>query len=302
MSAPQPDSGAKHWVTRHGLRVQTTLDSNGPLLATFYAGYDRSFVLPNEKEELQGFADCLALNFGSEYARLAELYGPYREVVLLASDAEDASVGGANFIVAPIQGQLCLNLNYLFVLPEQRRKGHFAPLVHAVREAAHAYFPGHPREPLVFIEQNDPLRMSAQEYAEDTGHTGLDQLARIAIWAKFGARILDFPYVQPALSKAQAADPNLVYSVLGAAANSLDACVLRAHLERFFAISVLKGQSLENSPEAQHQLAALSDDCAQHKSVPLLDPTAALQQLQQHSPSMNSGQSLRAVVRAIVPV
>lgn len=301
MSPPHPDTGLKHWVTQRGLRVRTTLDADGPLLPAFYADYDRSFVLPNEKEELKGFADCLALNFGPDYARLAEIYGPYREVVLLAGDSEDVSVGGANFIVAPNRGRLCMNLNYLFVLPEQRRKGYLASMVHAVREAAHKYFPGHPQEPLIFIEQNDPLRMSAREYAEDTEHTGLDQLDRIAIWAKLGARILDFPYVQPALSEAQLPDSNLVLSVLGATENSLDACVLRDHLERFFAISVLKGQGMESSPEAQQQLAELSENCRQSRSIALLDPTGALDQLRKSPPSLNSAGSLRSFLRASAP-
>ncbi len=47
--------------------------------------------------------------------------------------------------------------------------------------------------PAIFIEQNDPLRLTAAEYAADTAHSGIDQVDLLAIWSRVGAEVLDFP-------------------------------------------------------------------------------------------------------------
>ena len=66
-------------------------------------------------------------------------------------------------------------------------------------------------------------------------------MTRIRLWTGLGAKIIDFPYVQPPLSARQSPDGSLLYAVLGAESEPLDACLLHAHLCRFFGISVLKG-------------------------------------------------------------
>ncbi len=277
-------------VSSSGLTIEATTTDRDGLLAEFYRDYDAAFVLPNEKESLDGFVECLALNEGAHYRRLAGLYGPYREFVLVARDAGTGlCVGGANFIVFPLAGDpapaiLSLNLNYAFITAAARRQGYFARLVRDLPDTALRLFAATNRadtpdawrmsapQTLMFIEQNDPYRMSAEDYRQDTGHTGLDQLARIGIWARLGARIVDFPYVQPPLTDDQAADANLVYGVLGADADTLDACLLRGHLERFFGISVLKGGDLMAEPAAAAQLRLLAQQCRDGTPVRLLDP------------------------------
>lgn len=260
-----------------GLTIAATTSPEGGVLRAFYEGYDRAFVLPNEKEEFAGFAACLALNEGSRGEALTRRYGPFAEVVLVAHDAAlGAPVGGANFIAFPLGSQLALNLNYIYVVPEQRGRGHFAPLVRSVAEVARALLSAPDAAPLMFIEQNDPVRMSLADYARDTEHAGTDQLDRIRMWAKLGAKIVDYPYVQPALSASLSPDETLVYSVLNAPGSSLDACVLRDHLLRFFAISVLKGEPLESSAEALRQVEELSERCREQRPVALLDPAPVL--------------------------
>src|SRR5262249_24390137 len=115
------------------------------------------------------------------------------------------------------------------------------------------------------------LRMPAEDYARDTDLTGLDQLARIGIWARLGAKIIDFDYVQPALSSAQSADENLVLAVLGASGEVLSACLLRQHLLRFFAISVLKGGDPPPGPTGGPQAAGLQRLCEEGRQVNLLE-------------------------------
>jgi GNAT superfamily N-acetyltransferase len=262
----------------------------GSTLDRFYEGYDRSFVLSNEKEMLAGFVECLDLNRGQYYQKLSGLYGPFREVVLLANDPlTRMQVGGANFIAYPVAAgdAIALNLNYIYVLPEARGRGHLKRLLRSTTETAKVFFENTTGESevLVFIEQNDPLRMTTEDYVHDSRHTGLDQVERIRIWAKLGARLVDVRYVQPPLSKDQEADENLVYSVLGARRSTLSACTLHDHLQRFFAISVLKGRELENEPSACSQLEALSAQCGSGREIALLDPFPALDWLAAHPAS-----------------
>src|SRR5690606_3894893 len=103
-----------------------------------------------------------------------------------------------------------------------------------------------------------------------TLHTGLDQLARIGIWTRLGANIIDFPYVQPPLTADQQADPNLVLAVLGTDASALSACLLHDHLERFFGISVLKGRPPADNPAAAAQLRLLRAGCETGETIALL--------------------------------
>ena len=259
-----------------GLIYEASTSAVGGVFEVFFAAYDRSFVLENEKEGFSGFAECLALNEGAGYQALCSRYGPFREFVVVVRDPSTTVLGGLNFITFPLpdpdgtERLLSLNLNYIFVVPAQRGRGAFRTMVSDLPDLALALFrhtnaPDAPaewdtRQPTVytFIEQNDPYRMTPHDYLLDTQATGVDQLARIAIWARRGAKIIDFPYVQPALTAAQEADPNLVYAVLGTKASSLHPALLCQHLRRFFAISVLKGGDPDQNVEAQHQLGSLA--------------------------------------------
>jgi hypothetical protein len=262
------------------LDIAVSLSPESPILDAFYRGYDEAFVLPNEKEELAGFRACLALNSGAERQRLGALFGDFHEAVLVAREpgGTNGLVGGANFICYPIldaasrQPIIAMNLNYVFVTAGERRKGYLAAMLDAVRGAARRLCDGAAEKPvLIFLEQNDPVRMGADDYARDTAHTGLDQRQRIAIWAKHGARIVDYPYVQPPLSPEQAADDTLIYTLIGAASPQLPACLLRDHLERFFTISVLKGKPLAAQPVAQEQIDDLSARCGRNETIALFD-------------------------------
>lgn len=262
--------------TPSGLRILASVSAQSPVVQKFYEGYDRAFVLPNEREELAGFIECLELNDGAAFQRLARMYGPFREVVFVAFDAATNDyVGGGNFIAYPLlrpQPSLALNLNYVFVNPTARRQGYFAKIVQSVVPTAQAFFHDAPPLPArVFIEQNDPFKMTAEAYARDTEYTGLDQFTRLAMWQRLGAKIIDFDYVQPPLSAQQEPDTTLVYAVLGENADTLDACVLHDHLMRFFGISVIKGRSIAADATADRQLKALYRLCAKGEKIALLD-------------------------------
>jgi hypothetical protein len=273
-----------------GLTYDGSISAGDGRLEEFFAAYDQAFVLPNEKEGLAGFAACLALNEGCHYERLCRRYGPFREFIVTARRAGEM-VGGFNFISFPLfdpdqnRGALSLNLNYIFVVAPHRRRGVLKGMIAdlpavALAMFAHSQAAGPAGDgadavlaPSVytFIEQNDPYRMSAGDYALDTALTGLDQLARIALWARQGARIIDFAYVQPALTAQQDPDPNLVYAVLGAPGPTLHPGFLRQHLERFFAISVLKGADPRSNAEARQQLDSLAQGADEGRRLALLD-------------------------------
>jgi hypothetical protein len=282
-------------VSTSGLMIEATTAADDGLLEEFYRDYDGAFVLENEKEGYDGFAECLGLNAGDHYANLVGRYGPFREFVAVIRDpATGARVGGANFIMFPVAGAtarepvLSINLNYIFINAQLRRTGLFRRLMRDLPAVAVRLFdqtnasdlpkalsqpPRGTGEPQVyiFIEQNDPFRMSREDYDRDTQLTGLDQVARIGLWSRLGARIVDFPYVQPPLSKDQDADDTLAYAVLGVRDVDLDACLLRAHLERFFGISVLKGADLSVEPMVGAQLSDLAVRCKEKRRVLLLD-------------------------------
>ena len=288
------------------LSIEATDRADDGVLDAFYAAYDKAFVLANEKEELDGFRDCLALNTGGAHQHLRARYGPFRELVMVARDDNGAVVGGANFIViqhpsgaAHAVGHT-VNLNYLFVAPSQRGRGRSRTLLgacHRLADATAAAWRADARvKSLFFLEINDPFRLTPEQYRLDSEHAGIDQVTRLAYWAGMGATLLDWPYVQPALSAEQEDDRTLAYSVLDAGADRLPAALVLWHLERFFAISVLKGADLQSSPSASQQVRALQQQAG--GALRLLDFGAATEALHaQLGRSNDRPSSLQEAVR-----
>lgn len=258
------------------VRVIASDDPTSPILSRFFAGYDRAFILPDEREELDGFRACLALNASHRHA-----FGrTHSELVAIFENADGKLLGGANFLATAIDHGAKLPpatvaLNYVYVDQAARGKGLLRLILGAVRELALAAL-GLDRgglSPAIFIEQNDPLRLTADEYAIDTAHSGTDQIDRLAIWARMGTRVLDFPYIQPALSAGRQADDGLIYAAVDYPGHSVDAGLLHDHLQSFFGISVLKGATDVPGGVASMQLEELAKRAA---PVPLLAIEPAL--------------------------
>src|SRR3546814_17681827 len=91
---------------------------------------------------------------------------------------------------------LTVNLNYIYVVPEARGRGNLERSVRAVAQAAGEVFARPSKDVVIFIEQNDPLRLAEADQLRDTVHSGMDQYDRLAIWGRRGARVVDFPYVR----------------------------------------------------------------------------------------------------------
>ncbi len=287
------------------LRLEASCEEQSAIIADFFEGYDRAFVLEDEKEPLAGFTECLALNHGGAYDALAARYGAFREIVLVVREKNTARrIGGANFISFPIIAPgapqcICANLNYVYIDKSDRGRGHFKALLAGIANFIPRLFTGPALPALIFIEQNDPFRMSDEAYALDTSYAGVDQFDRLAIWLHEGARIVDFHYVQPPLSPHQKPDDSLVYAVLSPPGPRLSACLLREHLLRFFAISVLKGKDPKLFPHAKEQLDSLSERCAKSTPLELLDmPSSTIEAARSaRSRAQSRPKSLRAFIR-----
>lgn len=286
-----------------GLVVRATQRPDSPLIERFMAGYDRAFVLPDEREEIEGFRACLAINpqarhrFGRTHCEL---------VMVLEDAATGALLGGANFLATRIDEApyghppVAVALNYLFVDAAARGRGLSRTLKLVVEDLAGEAVDalGSAVPPALFIEQNDPLRLSAENYAADSAHSGIDQIDRLAVWSRLGAQLVDFPYVQPALSADQCSDDGLAYAVMNLAVPAMDAAWFAAHLESFFAISVLKGAEVASDPVAIEQLDRLRQMAEAGQKVPLLSLPRAVDALRAMQ-GLPPEPSLRSFARSI---
>lgn len=261
------------------LHVEATALPDSPVLERFFAGYDRAFVLPDEREEIEGFRRCLELNATWRHS----LGRTHCELVAVFSDANGALLGGANFLATALSAHratpaVAIALNYIFVEHTARGRGLLRRFIATVRslalDAVETVVGDAP--PAIFIEQNDPLRLTAEQCAMDSARSGIDQVDRLAIWAHVGARIVDFPYIQPPLSADQAPDNGLVYAAVDYLGDNIPAWLLHEHLESFFSISVLKGNPADGDATAGSQLAALN---ARSEPIALLPFDQAIEKL-----------------------
>jgi hypothetical protein len=276
-----------HWV-------QASDRADDGVLADFFPVYDAAFVLANEKEGMEGFIDCLALNHGGQHDDLRATCGQFRELVLVVRGAPEGPVlGGANILVLVHQASQAtgfdytLNLNYVFVTPGQRGKHLSRVLLAACQHLAAELVRGQPSPSvsntppsgLIFLEINDPFRLTPEQYRIDSEHAGIDQLARLAYWSRMGAKVLNWSYVQPALSADQKDDDTLCLAVIGAPEGHLAASLVLYHLERFFAISVLKGQPVKSNDSAHAQVVRLRRAAGTGAGVTLLGLSERLSRL-----------------------
>ena len=106
-----------------GVRVTASGDPASPVLKRFFEGYDRAFVLPDEREDLSGFETCLALN---RTHRLAHGRTQCELVAVLETEGGDL-LGGANFLATTIKRAgappASVALNYIYVETAARGRG-----------------------------------------------------------------------------------------------------------------------------------------------------------------------------------
>jgi hypothetical protein len=173
------------------VEVQIADKDHCELLRRFYREcYMAEFPDPNERESLKNIQDSLRKKETHEY-------GANNYHVLIAVDGDGAPVGGSicDYFHKPNAGVI----EYILVKPGLRKSGLGSQLLHTTESIlANDALNNRGTDGLdwVVAEVDDPYltRVEAQAF---------DPFARARIWDRWGYRILDFPYIQPALSKAQ---------------------------------------------------------------------------------------------------
>lgn len=165
-------------------------------LARFYRDrYVAEFPDPDERESLANMRRYLRL-------KAQGWYGPNNYHILIA-ELGGAPVGGAvfDYLAEPNAGVI----EFLFVAADRRIRGVGRALLdetlRLLRQDARER--RGKRLAAVVAEMNDPFRRPETP-------DNLDPFVRAAIWGRWGFGVLDFPYVQPALSARQARVEGLV--------------------------------------------------------------------------------------------
>ena len=256
-----------------GLQISTTTDPSSSILDQFFKEYDHAFILPEEKETLKGFQISMAFNANETGRSLIDLYGPFTEcIMILTSGQNPECLAGANFTIFLKPDLITVNLSYLFVSRWARGHGYMRLMIEQIRSTIRAIYKAHSDLSIfIFVELNDPHKMSSQAYRRDSQHTGLDQIERMKIWQHLGARVINFDYSQPALDDRTDPADYLLYATLSDGFKTLPASLLHDHLLSFFAISILKGKSPYQDPLCLKQLSKLEHLARTSSPVSLSD-------------------------------
>lgn len=227
-----------------------------------YDFYSTFFCLPDETETLDGFEKVLDLNTDKN---LLEKYGKFEEAwFYLRTKENNEMVAGVNFATYFANTDLrrkqdfcgTVHVTYIFVKNEYRNLGLANYLLELVYEYSRKFM-GEAGSIVYFCEQNAPEMMSATEYFEDNLCALVDQCDRLIWWDKRGYKRLDFNYVQPPLNPGQNPFNNLTLNVKSPFRSEIIGAIVAFHLERFFAIAVLKGSDPINDATFVEQMKEL---------------------------------------------
>lgn len=216
-----------------------------------YAALSQYFPA-DELENIEGFVRVMLRNSDPD---LQSRYNGFREKLIIVRDHENGEiVGGTNFGIylgdnAAERKVVTAQDSYVFVTPNYRRMGVAGALSELRFMESHFFAAqcGYPDvEVIAFSEQNNPLKMTAAQYARDCA-MAIDPVDRLKAWQRVGCMRLDFTYIQPALGEDQEAveildlhthieeDLRFKYAIEG-----LDAAIVKEHLRMFVELSVLK--------------------------------------------------------------
>lgn len=225
------------------LNIEVINRPNDPAFSELYSLYSGIFTLPDESETMMGFEKTLELN---SYDTLLKEFGFYEELWLYACMPDtNEIIAGINFTYYKVgkskvnQYDFTKHITYLFVKNEYRGLGIASHLLKAADEYVLNKH-GQNNTIINFCEQNAPELMTTKEYFLDNINALVDQCDRLIWWHKQGYRRLAFNYVQPALNENQNPYTKMTMNIqYGGGLISSE--IVRFHLERFFSITVLKG-------------------------------------------------------------
>jgi hypothetical protein len=247
------------------LSYEEILPEHGAAFDKLYAIYAELFPLPDEREPPEAFFDIHELN---QNTAIQTKMGPWREIVSAIRLWQGGPlVGGHVFGVTTSPAHLKFGCRasvqaiYTFLERDARGKGQISDMKAYMAAESLAKFGFDPAKgklpPLIFFEVNNPLKMTAQEIAEDTERSGLDPHRRYIFWKRNGFAPLDFAYVQPKLRPDAQAVRYLDLFCSTGLADAIPADVITAHLSAFVSISVLKGQAASDDSDFAEMAKAL---------------------------------------------
>lgn len=238
--------------------------------ATLYNIYAEMFPLPDEREPPGAFFDLAALNVNTD---IQMALGPWREIVAAIRLWQGGPIVGGHVFGATTSREHiafgCMSsvqAMYTFLERRARGTGPIADMRRYMEEESLRVFgfPAPSVRPLIFLEVNNPLRMTPEQVEEDAQKSGMDPFKRYVFWRRNGFRPLDFAYTQPRLRPE--AEPvrylDLFCSDIPQA--PIPVAVIEKHLAAFISISVLKGTPAADDPDFRAMATAI----AAHTHIP----------------------------------
>ena len=221
-------------------------------LHRFYEGlYVREFPDPDEREALENM---------TYYLQHDGEHGNAYIVTLVYDDgAGGEAVAGA--VCDYFERSQCGAIEFLAVAPRLRRRGIGRALAsHVERRMARAASERAAQLTLVMAEINDPLVVPATS-------DNVDPFERLRFWDRLGYRRVDFRYVQPALSPAQAPVTTLLLAAKPVD-ETLSCSVPSAKVVAFLEDYLVYAMRFED-PAASPEFRAMRDDLVARATVRL---------------------------------
>jgi hypothetical protein len=250
--------------------------------AKFYAIYSELFPLANEREPPEAFHEIAGLNTRAD---MQARFGPWREFVTGIRNGDGGPlVGGNIFGVTTSQAHVAFGCQasiqdiYLFLVPEARGRGAVADAQPYMESQALTAFgldaSTGKTAPLIFLEVNNPMRMTTVEIEQDTASSGFNPYQRYAFWKRQGYAPLDLRYVQPPLRPDASAVRYLDLFCTAGLADAIPAELIAAHLNAFISMSVLKGRAASGDPD----FVRMTHDLKKERAVRFVPDTDSEQQ------------------------
>ncbi len=215
-------------------RVTIRDPAQAPLLQRFHDELYVPAFAPRQREALATW-----------HARLFAPAPPYQLAIVLAGAELDDAAGArldGGIVCERYPASGCAILTYLVVAPAARRRG----LARGLLDGARAELAG---ARALFAEVIDPRRCPPAEADE--------AWARLGRFQRWGARVVDHPYVQPRLVGGEPRDRGLVLIAFvdEPAPPTLDGAIVAAFLREFYAVT--EGAPPDRDPELAAVLATV---------------------------------------------
>ena len=206
----------------------------------------------NERESLENMIDYLR-------QRSAGWYGKNNyHIVMVLDGGEPCGMAISDYLAEPNTGVI----EFLAVRGRARSKGFGRFLLDATEErlSKDARSAGKPLLDHIVAEMNDPFRPGSLDDA-------YDPFVRAELWAKWGYAMLDFPYVQPALSPSQQPVTNLM--LMAKSFGRGDAQPLSSELAKTILREYMRWAMRIEKPETSPEYRQMAKFLSAREAIPL---------------------------------